>query len=82
MMGIEISDAMLRAVKMTEPEFRLETALWLYQQDRLTLAQAARWSGLTRLQFQRELAVRRHTVHFDTEELRHEIEALKEVGLK
>ncbi|MCS7066812.1 MAG: UPF0175 family protein [Fimbriimonadales bacterium] len=76
-MGLTISDAMLRAARMSAEEFRLESAIWLYQQERLTLAQAARWAGLTRLQFQRELAKRGIPLHYDQAELQRDVETVR-----
>ncbi|MCS6919749.1 MAG: UPF0175 family protein [Fimbriimonadales bacterium] len=78
-MSVTISDEMLRAAKMSADEFRLETALWLYQQERLTLAQAARWAGMTRLRFQRALYERNAPIHYDHEELKRDWETVQEL---
>jgi predicted HTH domain antitoxin len=81
-MSVTISDELLQAAQMTESEFRLELAIWLYQQGRITLAQASRWAGLTRLQFQRELNQRGIPIHYTPEDLHEELENLREVDLK
>jgi len=81
-MHLTISEAMLRAAKMSAEEFRLESAIWLYQQERLTLAQAARWAGLTRLQFQRVLAERGIPIHYDSEELQRDFERVRKLQQK
>jgi predicted HTH domain antitoxin len=81
-MSVTISDELLQAAQMTESEFRLELAIWLYQQRRITLAQASRWAGLTRLQFQRELNQRGIPIHYTPEDLHEELENLREVDLK
>jgi len=81
-MSVVISDSMLRAAKMSAEEFRLECALWLYQQERLTLAQAARWAGLTRLQFQRVLAERGIPIRYDREELQRDFETVRQLRQK
>ncbi len=73
-MSITISDELLQAAQMTESEFRLELAIWLYQQGRITLA--SRLAGLTRLQFQRELNQRGIPIHYTPEDLHEELEKL------
>ncbi|MCS6918541.1 MAG: UPF0175 family protein [Fimbriimonadales bacterium] len=81
-MSLTITDAMLRAAKMTAEEFRLESAIWLYQQGRLTLAQAARWAGRTRVQFQRILAERGIPLHYDLQELQRDVETVRKLREK
>jgi predicted HTH domain antitoxin len=81
-MSVTISDELLQAAQMSESEFRLELAIWLYQQGRITLAQASRLAGLTRLQFQRELNQRGIPIHYTPEDLHEELETLREVDLK
>lgn len=41
-MPVTISDAVLTAAHISEPELKQELALTLFQQERLTLAQASR----------------------------------------
>lgn len=81
-MSLTIPDELLRAAKMSADEFRLESAVWLYQQERLTLAQAAQWAGLTRLQFQRELARRGIPLHYDETELQRDFETVRSLRQK
>lgn len=80
-MSITVSDEMLREAKMSESEFRTEMAIWLYREGRLTLAQAARWAGMTRLQFQRALSAKGVSIHYESADLDEELQNLKEVGL-
>lgn len=77
-MSLTIPDDLLRAARMSADEFRLESAIWLYQTQRLSLAQAARWAGLTRLEFQRELA-KRHIPVYTEEEFQHDLETLEKL---
>ena len=44
-MPVTIPDEVLTAAHLTEPELRQELALTLFQQERLTLAQASRQIG-------------------------------------
>lgn len=77
-MSLTIPDELLHAAQMSADEFRLESAIWLYQTRRLSLALAARWAGLTRLQFQHALAQRRIPVYTE-EEFQHDLAALETV---
>ena len=82
MMSVIISDEWLHAAQMSEAELRLELAIWLYQQGRLTLALASRLAGLTRLQFQRALSERGIPLHYTAEELEEDLTNLQEVDCK
>ncbi len=62
-MVIELPD-----VGMTEQELRQELAVALFQQERATLAKAARIAGISRLDFQRLLAERQIAVHYTVED--------------
>ena len=79
-MSILISDEILRSTQMTEAELRQEIAVMLFQQERFTLGQASRFAEMSQLQFQRLLASRRISLHYDLAELREDVESLKESG--
>jgi predicted HTH domain antitoxin len=51
-MTVTISDEVLPAAHISEPELRQELALTLFQQERLTLAQASRLAEMSQLSFQ------------------------------
>jgi predicted HTH domain antitoxin len=44
-MNLVIPDSVVEAAHSSETELRLEFALFLYQQDRLTLGQASTFAG-------------------------------------
>ncbi len=79
-MSILIPDEVLQSVQMTEAELRQEIAVMLFQQERFTLGQASRFAEMSQLQFQRLLASRRISLHYDLAELREDVESLKESG--
>jgi len=58
-MPFTISDEVLTAAYISEPELKQELALTLFQQERLTLAQASRLAEMSQLAFQALLAERR-----------------------
>ena len=77
-MGLVVPDELLMAAGMTEEELKREIALMLYQQGRITLAQASRFAGMTRLQFQHLLASRRIPVRYDVADLEKDLNAMRE----
>ena len=76
-MPVTISDEVLKAAHITEPELKQELALALFQQERLTLAQASRLAGLGQLAFQALMAERRIPIHYGVAEFREDLEALR-----
>lgn len=54
-----ISDDILEAAHLSEAEVRLEIALALFAQDRLSLSQAARLANLSQSDFQSHLPARK-----------------------
>lgn len=79
-MAVTIPDEIARASRMAEAEPKQEIAVLLYERERLTLAQAARLAGMTRLQFQHLLASRQIPVHSDVAGLEEDLETLEELG--
>ena len=79
-MSLIIPDDILQAARMSEQELRREIAVLLFQQEKLTLAQASRLAGMNRLQFQHLLASRLIPVHYDVAELEEDLKILKELG--
>jgi len=79
-MSILITDEILRSIQMTDAELRQEIAVMLFQQERFTLGQASRFVEMSQLQFQRLLASRHISLHYDVAELREDVESLKESG--
>lgn len=75
-----ISDDVLAAAHMSEPEIRRELALALFQQEKLTLGQARRLAGLSHLDFQALLAERQIPIHYGVEEFRQDLRTLREMG--
>ncbi|MCY7330658.1 MAG: UPF0175 family protein [Saprospiraceae bacterium] len=70
-MLIEIPDAVLHQVPAyASPEdVKIDFAVWLYERERLTLAQAARLCGQTRLRFQKILRGKGIPLHYSMEDV-------------
>ncbi len=79
-MRVTIPDEVLAAAHISELELKRELALTLFQQERLTLAQASRLAELDQLTFQALLADRRIPIHYGVEEFRDDIRTLRELG--
>ena len=80
-MPVTISDEVLAAAHISEPELKQELALALFQQERLTLAQASRIAEMTQLAFQALLAERQIPIHYGVEEFRQDLRALRQERL-
>lgn len=72
-MAVTISDDILQATHFTAPELKIELAVWLFAQDRLTLAQAVALADMPWLTFQHLLASRNITPHYDVAEFEHDM---------
>jgi predicted HTH domain antitoxin len=77
-MSITISDDVLTAARISGPELKQEIALTLFQQERLTLAQASRLAEVTQLRFQAILAERKISIHYGVEEFREDLRSLRQ----
>ncbi len=77
-MPVTISDEVLTSARISEPELKQELALTLFQQDRLTLAQASQFAEMSQLAFQGRLAERRIPVHYGVEEFREDLRNLRQ----
>lgn len=80
-MVLELPDQILFQAKYTVEEFRLDIAVMLYQKQIMSLARAAEWVGLSRLEFQRELKTRGIHLHYEVSDLHEELAAFEKMGL-
>ena len=80
-MSIFIPEEILRAAEINEEELKLELALLLYKQNKISSGKVRDWLGLTVLEFQHELAKRDLSINYDVEELNQDMENLKSLGL-
>ncbi len=79
-MSVIIPDDILKASQMTEAELRLEIALMLYQQQKISSGKVRAWTGLTVLEFQHELAKRGLYLNYDVDAFQADISTLKANG--
>lgn len=81
-MSLEISDEFIRSAGLSKEELAQEIAVMLFQKNRLTLAQAARFASINRLQFQHLLASRQIPVHYDEDDFQDDLKNLCEISRK
>lgn len=72
-----IADDVLASAHMSELELKRVLAVALFQQERLTLAQASRLAEMGQLEFQARLAERGIPIHYGVEEFREDIRGLR-----
>ena len=80
-MTIVIPKDILQAAQTTEQELKLELALLLYKQNKISSGKVRAWLGLTVLEFQHELAKRDLYLNYNVEDLNQDIETLKSLKL-
>ena len=78
-MKLEIPDDILQSSRVTEEDCLIELSVRLYADRRISLAQALRLARLDRLAFERQLA-RRDISLYTVDDLREDVETLKELG--
>ncbi|MCA9874008.1 MAG: UPF0175 family protein [Anaerolineales bacterium] len=66
--SIEIPAEVVHATRMTLEEMRLELALTLFQQGKLSFGKAREMAGLTVWEFQLLLGQRKIPVHYDVQD--------------
>ncbi len=80
-MSLVLSDELIRQTQSTEEELRQDIAVMLYSEEKLTLAQASRFLGVDRLEFQKILADHDVPIHYTVEDLRNDLKTLEELNL-
>ena len=77
---LEIPQTVLDAAQMSAHDLRRELALTLYAQNRLSLGKARELAGLTLWEFRHWLGLRRIEAHYDADDLRDDLDALRALG--
>jgi len=79
-MSLVIPDDLVHATGMSAEELKQEIAVMLFQRESLTLAQASRLAGLSRLEMQQLLAARQIPVHYDVADFEQDLNTLHKLG--
>jgi predicted HTH domain antitoxin len=73
---IDIPDAL----EISESDLRIELAISLFQQERITLGTASQLARLHQIEFQQLIASRGICIHYDEEDLEQDLSSLREEG--
>lgn len=76
-MLIAIHDDALRGLDLTEDQVRLDLALGLFIDQRVTLGRGAEIAKMTQSDFLKELGCRGIPVHYDVEDFRADLRTLE-----
>jgi len=79
-MPVTITDEVLSAAHLSEPELKREVALTLLASERLTLAQASRLADMAILGFQGPSCEREIPIHYGVDEFRADLRTLRAMG--
>lgn len=80
-MTIQISESIIKSIGLGEQELKIEIASWLYAREIFTLAQAATFTGLTRLEMQKALDDRDIDLHISPKDIDDDFDTLQSLGL-
>ena len=78
-MKIDLPDAALEGTGMTPELAKLEVAVALYRDRKVSMGRAARLAGIPRPLFQRELGKRGVTVDYDVEDFEDDLRAIQKL---
>jgi predicted HTH domain antitoxin len=77
---IELPDDIVQSAHLTEAELLREIAIVLFQQERITLGRASLLSGIDQIEFQKLLASRGMSIHYDIEDYEADLKSIREEG--
>jgi len=78
--SIEIPRDVFDSARLTTAELKLELALALYSQQRLSIGKARELAGLSLWAFRQQLAARQIPTHLDVDDVQDDIDALSRLG--
>lgn len=73
-MALVIPDEFLQTAHISEADLKLEIAILLFQQEKITLVTASQFADMNQLEFQRILGSRKIPIHYSIEEFRQDSE--------
>lgn len=75
-MDLNVPDHLVRGIALSEAEWRLDLALGLYVDDRVTLGRAAEIANVSKPAFLDELGKRRIPIHYELSDLNADLETI------
>ena len=77
---LEVPQDILDSARLTISELKVEMAVYLYAQGRLSIGKARELAGMTLWEFRQLLASRRISPHYDVADLDEDAATLRELG--
>lgn len=77
---LEIPQDILDSARLSTEDARLELAVTLYAQQRLSIGKAREFAGMSLWEFRQVLASRGIPPHYDVDELEDDVSALRALG--
>ncbi len=78
---IELARSILDSARLSVPELKVELAVLLYQQGRLSSGKARELAGMSLWQFRQLLGSRQIEPHYSFEEYQEDLGTLQDMGL-
>lgn len=77
---VEVPQDVLDSARLTVDELKVEIAVYLYAQGRLSIGKARQLAGMALWEFRQLLASRRIAPHYGVDELDEDVSTLQEMG--
>jgi predicted HTH domain antitoxin len=77
---VEVDQDILDSARLTTSELKVEMAVHLYEQGRLSVGKARELADMTLWEFRQLLASRRIPPHYDETDLDEDVATLRELG--
>ena len=77
---LEVSQDVLDSARLTPAELKVELAVHLYAQGRLSIGKARELAGMALWEFRQLLASRRIAPHYDETDLDEDVSTLRKLG--
>jgi predicted HTH domain antitoxin len=79
-MNIILPDEIIQSAQMSADDIKLEIAIVLYHQHKISMGQACRLAGIPLIEFQRQLSRRGLCINYDIEDFQADLNTLREAG--
>jgi predicted HTH domain antitoxin len=79
-MVLNIEDDIIRNINLTQEEAKLDFALGLFIDKRVTLGQAAAIASLSQTQFLKELGKRQIPIHYEIEDFEKDLKTIENLN--
>ena len=77
---LEVPQDILDSARLTAADLKVEMAIHLYEQRRLSIGKARELAGMALWEFRQLLASRGISPHYDVEDLDEDVSTLREMG--